>query len=741
MQGFRASSRWRVACFVVAWASSALFPSPGPRHLAAAAVAQNPPVTERRQSPPVILISVDTLRADRLSCYGYKGLATPRIDRMAEGGTLFAQVSSQVPLTLPSHASLLTSTYPFANGIEDNGEQLAPNAVTLGSVLKSQGYRTAAFVGGFVLDRRFGLDQGFDLYDSPFNLRRQAGKDPGDIKRFGEDVTAAATRWLEQNADRPFFVFLHLYDLHTPYELPPAERRRGSSYEAELGYVDEVLGKFWDFLEQRGLSSRALVVFTSDHGESLGEHGEGTHGYFIYQSTLRVPLIIHGPAGSGSEPGPSEHGPAARRVDEPVSLLDVAPTVLQLVGVARPREFQGRSLVGLMGPMGLTGSPNSAARKSAAAEEIYSESLYAHNHFGTSALRSLRAGRYKYVEAPRPEFYDLASDPSETQNLYASQKSLAATFRDQLAALRARFRSESPAGSRALSPEAVERLASLGYVAVSRARSGSSESGADPKDRIADYETYGRAIALASAGHLSEANAALRQLLEKDPNLLDVRASLGLNEQKLGRHAEAAESFRAVLKQDPLRVLAHFDLGVSEYALGRRDEAVKELEATLALAPYYTRAEELLATLWLEKMDYARARAHLDHLLTVDPADYAAHYNLGALDTLDGNWQDGERHLRAALDTDPSSAEAHNTLGSLYLRRGELEQARQEFAEAIRLDSKFAGAHYNLGMIFRRQQKNEEAAREFREALAADPQFRPAREALDRLKSSTGRNP
>jgi len=726
MQGFRAWSGWRVACFVAASASSALLPSPGPRGLAAATAAQNPPVTERLKSPPVILISVDTLRADRLSCYGYKVRATPHIDRMAEGGTLFAQVSSQVPLTLPSHVSLLTSTYPFANGIEDNGEQLPPDAVTLASVLKSQGYRTAAFVGGFVLDRRFGLDRGFDLYDSPFNLRRQAGKDPGDIKRFGEDVAAAATRWLEQNADRPFFVFLHLYDLHTPYELPPEERRRGSGYEAELGYVDEVLGKFWNFLEQRDLLSRALVVFTSDHGESLGEHGEGTHGYFIYQSTLRVPLIIHWPAGSA----PSEHRPPARRVDEPVSLLDVAPSVLQLVGVARPGEFQGRSLVGLTGTL-----------KSAAAEEIYSESLYPHSHFGTSALRSLRAGRYKYVEAPRPEFYDLATDPSEKQNLYASRKSLAVTFRDRLAALRARFRSDSRPGSRALSPEAVERLNSLGYVAVSGARSSSSESGADPKDRIADYESYGRAIALGSAGHLSEANAVLGQLLEKDPNLLEVRASLGLNEQKLGRHAEAAESFRAVLKQDPLHVLAHFDLGVSEYALGRRDEAAKELEATLALAPYYTRAEELLATLWLEKKDYARARTHLNHLLTVDPADYAANYNLGALDTLDGNWQEGERHLRAALDADPNSAEAHNTLGSLYLRREELERAQQEFIEAIRLDSKFAGAHYNLGMIFRRQQKNEEAAREFRQALAADPQFRPAREALDRLKSSSGRNP
>ena len=201
---------WRLAveCASAALALTALSPSPGPRDLAAAAAVQNPASTDFRSRLSIILISVDTLRADRLSCYGHKGTATPHIDRIAEGGTLFEQVNSQVPLTLPSHVSLLTSTYPFANGIEDNGEQLAPNAVTLASVLKSRGYRTAAFVGGFVLDRRFGLDQGFDVYDSPFNLGRQEGKDPGDIKRFGEDVTQAAARWLNQNADRPFFLFL-----------------------------------------------------------------------------------------------------------------------------------------------------------------------------------------------------------------------------------------------------------------------------------------------------------------------------------------------------------------------------------------------------------------------------------------------------------------------------------------------------------------------------------------------------
>ncbi len=677
---------------------------------------------ESRNAVPIILISVDTLRADHLSCYGYKGPATAHIDRIATGGTIFWQVNSQVPLTLPSHASLLTSTYPFTNGIADNGQRLAPNAVTLARVLKSLGYRTAAFVGGFVLDRQFGLDQGFDVYDSPSDPQKQPGQDPGDIKRFGENVTRKAAQWLEQNADHPFFLFVHLYDLHTPYELPRSEHGRNLSYDGQLGYVDEVLGKFWEALEQRGIIRRAVVAFTGDHGESLHEHGESTHGYFVYQSTLRVPLIVHWPGQSPS---------FATRVTEPVSLLDVAPTLLHIVGLERPVTFQGRNLVSLMSRSAAT-KPNATAP-----EEIYSESLYANAHFGTGVLRTLRVGHHKYVQAPRPEFYDLVQDPKEEHNLYESQKSMALDFSHRLDLLLARYVSKRNSASEAPRPETVERLRSLGYIAGGESRASVFNSNVDPKDRIGDFEEYGRAISLAAAGHREAANATLERLLDKDPRLPDVRLSLGVNQQKLGRHVEAAESFGTVLKQNPLNVVAHFNLAVSEHALGRREEAVKELEATLVLAPYYSRAEEMLASLYLESKNYEQARTHLNRLIEIDPANYSANYNLGALDCLQSNWQEGYRHLRAAIQADPASAEAHNMLGSLDLRRGDQESAISEFVEAIRLNPRFASAHYNLGIIYRQQHRGEDAAREFDKALSADPQFGPARDALDRLKAAT----
>ena len=663
------------------------------------------------EPPSIVLISVDTLRADRLGCYGSRHTPTPHIDAIAQGGTRFTAIDSQVPLTFPSHVSLFTSTYPFFNGIEDNGEVLRPDAVTLATVLKLHGYRTGAFIGGFTLDRRFGLNQGFDDYDSTFDLHRQGDSDPGDVKRRGSEVVAAAIRWLPSNDLRPFFLFLHLYDLHTPYNLPASYRARyGTGYDAELRYVDDQIGVFWDALRQRHLLGKTLVVFVSDHGESLGEHGEQTHGYFIYQSTIWVPLIIHWPDGREK---------ATPRVDTPASLMDVAPTVVQIAGIPPPREFQGRSLLELLHP-----------GASDAARAVYSESLYAHEHFECAPLRSVRLGRYQYIQAPKPELYDLAADPGETRNLYRQNRSLALASEEKLNSLRARFGSDHPLGGKVLDPEAVARLSSLGYVAVSSPQAAAGETGADPKDRIAAFEEYGRAIILASTGHVDEANAILEKLLAGNPDLADVRMSLGLNDQRRRRPQEAAREFVQVLKANPYNVQAHFDLGLSFYQLREMDEAAKECNAALAIAPYYTRAEELLGSIDLEKGDYGGGREHFEHILTIDPSDYSAHYNLGALDTLQGQWVEGEQQLQSALKVDPEAADAHNVLGSLYFRESDLPRAEREFQQAIRLRPGFASAHYNLGLAFREQDRQNDAINEFRQALAADPQFRPAREAL-----------
>jgi len=639
---------------------------------------------------------VDTLRADHLSCYQTDRPQTPHIDALAKSGTLFSQVGTPYPLTLPAHVALFTSTYPFANGVRDNGIPLGPTAITLATVLKNAGYRTAAFVGSFVLDRRFGLARGFDVYDGPVDLHNKAATGPVERKRPGPQVAEAATRWLETNSNAPFFLFLHLYDLHAPYDLPrdPSLRHGETGYAAELAYVDRVLGDFLAAVDRHQLLQKALIVFTSDHGEALGEHGESTHGYFIYQSTLHVPLIIHWPAGSRRIP--------RDRVDEPASLLDVAPTILDAIGVPRPAEMRGHSLMGAPG-----------------AEEIYSESTYARNHFGSASLRSLRAGAYKYIDAPKPELYDLSSDPNELRNLYAQQRAKAAALSGRIDALRASSPASRSGKPATPTPETIEILRSLGYLSGSTSAS-RIEPHVDPKDRIGLFEQYLGALTLGSGGRLAEADSSLENLRDKLPDVVDIRTSLGLNQQRLGEYAKAAGEFKRAVELDPANAPAHFELGFCYFRLRQPADAVKQFKAALALEPWYTRADEALADIYIQAKDYAQARAHLQHLLSVDPASYAANFNLGVLAALEQNWSEARQSMLSALQADPNSAEAHNTLGGIYLQSGDLEHARHQFEEAIRLQGTLASAHYSLGLVLQKEGKSQEAAQEFRAAQEAD---------------------
>jgi arylsulfatase A-like enzyme/Tfp pilus assembly protein PilF len=662
--------------------------------------------------PNIILISVDTLRADRLRSNSSSAEATPHIDKLLQGGTSFSQETAMVPLTLPSHVSMLTSTYPFVSGVEDNGERLAPGAVTLAGTLRSHGYQTAAFLGSFVLDRRFGLDQGFDTYDSPVVSLNSDSSDPGDIKRKGEAVAADAEAWIGTHSDRPFFLFLHLYDLHTPYNLSAGEEAKyGKGYQGELGYIDHVIGGFWDYLAAHDLVNHSLIVFTSDHGEGLGDHGETTHGFFIYQSTLHVPLIIHWPVGKA---------PMAERVDTPVSLLDLSPTILDAVRLPVPQAMQGASMLSAGGR----------------GRDMFSESLYPQRHFGSSALAALRSGHYKYIEAPRPEFYDLARDPGELTNLYPSKVSVASAYRERLKQLRAVYKPRTKAGSNALSPEAIERLHALGYLTGTNSPPTAASSAVDPKDRIADYEEYGRAIYLASAGHLEESNSALKAILTKDPDLPDVRLTLGLNEQRMGKDAEALDQFRAVLAAEPTSALAHLDAGLSYYNLHQYDPAGKELNAALAISPGYAKAEIWLAKTLAQKGEFDQAAAQFNQVLRENSDSFDAHDGLGTLAAMRGDWNESEKQLKAALSIEPGAAETHNTLGNVYLRKGEMALARGEFEEAVRLKPNYAAAHYDLGMTLVALKEIDGARSEFQKALSADPNYLPAREALARMEKA-----
>ncbi len=628
--------------------------------------ASSPPATANPQGTagptPVILISVDTLRADHLSCYGYTRLKTPHIDSLTRGGTLFAEISSQAPITLPSHVSLLTSTYPFANGIRENAQVLPPGTGTLATVLASRGYSTAAFIGGYFLARRFGLAQGFQTYDSPFET--QVVNAALDLKRPAAQVLQSAQHWLEQNSGGPFFVFVHLFDLHEPYNPPAAYRSRApqSEYDQELAYVDDSLGSFFDFLARSGLDRRALIVLFSDHGESLGDHGEDTHGYFIYRSTLHVPLIFHWPTetrNSKSETGNSEpvssfKVPVSNSVEAPASLIDVAPTILSFLGVHPPPTFCGHTLLGL------------ARGGVAAPRDVYSESSYAHDKFGWAVLRSLRRGDYQYIDAPHPELYDLKRDPAELHNLLPGESALATSYRERLLALEATYRLQpsSTAGS-AVAPGAAESLRSLGYLAITSAHPALDDSGVDPKDRLFEFKRY------LLAGHLA----------------------------RTGHAEEAVAEFQGILANDPRNLPAHLDLARSQIGLHRYLEAANQLKAALALDPHNVDAEELLGDVWLAVGDLNRAAGEFEHLLTFAPNDYEAHFGLGLIAAHHHASAEASKHFRAALAANPRSAEAHYQLGLLAEGEGQKADAAQEFQTALQLNPKYLDARRELAKL------------------------------------------
>ncbi|HWD98758.1 MAG TPA: sulfatase-like hydrolase/transferase, partial [Bryobacteraceae bacterium] len=465
-------------------------------------------------------------------------------------------------------------------------------SITLASFLRAHRYQTAAFIGSIALDRRYGLNQGFDTYDSPFDSA--AGPQNPFSSRVTRDanlVFRSARVWLDANRERPLFAFIHLYDLHLPYKLPgysPVEPSL-AGYDAELEYVDAAIGRFIESLERNGLWRKAIVILLADHGESLGEHGESGHGYFIYESTLHVPLLIHWPADSQRA--------HLAQVNEPGGLIDVAPTILEALKLPPPASFHGKSLF-------------------AGARPVQSESVYARDAFGWAGLRSIRMGREKFIEAPRAEFYDLGSDARELRNL-------ASASAGKMAALKQRLEAVSPlrGGARPESPSAGQQaLRSLGYIA-GPAGAANSDLNIDPKDRIREFETYTRAIGLMYTGRAREAVSLLRTVLASDP------------------------------RNDAMRV----DLGHAYLDAGRPAEALRAWETTLAREPGFTPASEAEGFYWMEKLDFARAEAAFERTLRVAPRDYEANFAMEIVDERLGKTAEAERRRKIVCEISPST--------------------------------------------------------------------------------------
>jgi len=557
---------------------------------------------------PVILISIDTLRAGHLGVYGYRKIPTPNIDAFARHGTVFESIDSQLPLTLPSHTTLFTSTYPFEHGVEENGQRVPAGAVTLASVLRSHGYKTAAFVGSVLMDRSLGLDRGFDFYDSPFRASSEESGNPYavGVRRDGALVLRAARQWLGENRNQPVFAFIHLYDLHAPYSQAPSRGGlpNAAGYDAQLAYVDRLLGQFQQALMQGGWWERSLVVLLSDHGESLGDHGESGHGYFMYQSTLLVPLIVHWPGGVSTY---------ADRAGQPGGLIDVAPTILDFLKLPAPATFHGASL------LAAARAPKDDGRA------VYSESLYPHDAFHWAPLRGIRVGGYQYIDAPKPELYYLPGDPGELHNVIAENAEMARTLRGRLASLLAQYAARRPASSGDASPQSRRTLESLGYVGRGPDAAG---SGADPKDRLAEYNLYEKALAAMYSG--------------------DPRA--------------AVADFQQLLTRDPHNSLARYYLGDAYVRARQPESAIREWTSALRFDPTYVPAAEALGALWIGRQDYAKAREAFQKALAIAPGDAVALLGLGTAEEHLGLLPDALQHLESACKAMPDSASCNREL-------------------------------------------------------------------------------
>lgn len=591
--------------------------------------------SEKREWPSAnaILITVDTLRADHLEPYGYRRIRTPAISQLAGDGVLYEQAISQVPLTLPSHCSILTGAWPSTVGIRDQaGFTLAPDRPTLATTLKQAGLQTAAFVGSSILNAEMGLGKGFDTYT---NVLPQPGATARaeDLERRGDQVMGDALRWIETPDRRRFFVWIHLFDPHTPYAPPEpyGARFASSPYDGEIAFVDSIIGKLISALIAKDLYEKTLVIFTSDHGESLGEHGEETHGFFLYDSTLRVPLIV-------KFPGARWKG---RVVHEQVRGIDVAPTILEILGVSVPTQMQGQALGKL-----------AAGEGKDPARPALSETYYPYYHFGWSPLVSIRTGRYKYIRAPKPELYGLSADPGEIKNIVSDEPAVASQLRAELASA---YTEAPPSGEpkrETLDSATLAKLKSLGYIGSGAPRGKArSDQLADPKDKIRVYTMLERALRDGEQGSLREANAKLRQVIREDRNIIDAHLNLGVNLAQLGDIRGAVDSFRRALSLDPRNVITTYNLALAYARLGKLEEAIAGFSRTLAL----------------------------------DPRQTQARVDLGRAHELKGNVDAAIEAFKKAIQDDPNSAAAHYYLARAYERRGLREEAQAEMLAAERL--------------------------------------------------------
>jgi arylsulfatase A-like enzyme/Flp pilus assembly protein TadD len=637
---------------------------------------------ESATQPPVILISIDTLRSDHLPVYGYRGIATPNFDAFRADAVLFERAYSHAPLTLPSHATILTGLLPSEHGVRDNvGFRMKPGS-RLPAQLKARGYATGAAVSAYVLRGATGISEGFDAYDDEID-RGSGNESLGAVQRPGAKTLEIAQRWIGAHTAQPFFYFLHLYEPHAPYDAPePFRSRYPTAYDAEVAYSDALLGELFAFLKQQGVYDRALIVVLSDHGEGLGDHDEDEHGIFLYRESIQVPLLVKLPA----------RALAGQSVQTPVGLQEVTPMILR--ALADPRTA-------------IDVKP----------KPIYSETWYPRFHFGWSDLHSLVDGDEHYIDAPRAELYDLRADPAERTNLVAERRRHAAPLRTAIAPLKRE--AEAPS---AVDPEEAQKLAALGYIG-----SGTMTRGGvlpDPKDRTGAFRDLREAFRLQREGHDAEALAGFDRILAQDPDMIDVWDVRSKVLFRMGRTAESIASGKEALRRSPSSTHLAVDLANALLLTGSLDDAQRHAELAVKNDP--SRAHEVLARIALMRGDLPRAESEARLAVNIPGETNAALYTLARVEQKQGRPAEA---LRVADDLLARLARTggrplrglHALRGDALARLGNLTEAERALRQELHLFPGDPEAYRALIVLLASQGRGEEATRVIREFAAVAP--------------------
>jgi len=628
--------------------------------------------------PNIILITLDTTRADRMGFLGSKRGLTPNLDALARQSVVFTRAYAQVPLTTPSHAVLLTGTYPQFSHLDDLTQPLRATLPYLPDILHQHGYHTAAFVGSIVLDPESGaapgFGRGFDFYDADFHNSKPGEDRYQSLERRAEDVANHAMGWLSHHQQMPFFIWLHFYDAHEPYDPPEPFKSHFTSepYDGEIAYTDSVVGSVLEVLQRHGLYKNTVIAVAADHGEAFGEHGEKSHGIFLYDETIHVPLLMKLPGEKLAD----------KRVEARVALADVAPSLLQTAGISIPSTMQGQSLFPLLDAPGSVGSKQSKLRDRA----IYSETDYAHRAFGWSELRSWRVQKYLYIQAPKRELYDQSSDPDDLKNLATAAKAVADTLDGQLSTFR-KETSGAAVEQAEMDPAREEKLRALGYLGSDSGSSNRSEQALiDPKDKIGFANKLHEALFDLEADRREAAFAGLHDITEQyGSDAGTAYLEFGRALIHLERYQEAVPLLRTAVEKMPDSSTAHYGLGLALVKTGQWEAALREMQAAVEHKPTSAQLHYYLALVNTRLKQVPEAAKEYEKALELEPDHFQANLRYGRLLFLEGHSEAALPKLSRAAKVDPESAEAHAFLADAYQQLGQMENASRERAKAAQL--------------------------------------------------------